>query len=265
MRKTLLLPFAFLIVSSIIACSDNHSSVPAGTSESDPVASSGTTGNPGPSTVASADGRSGKVTETMNAAGYTYVNVDTGSETFWAAAPAFDVEVGDPVVVPDGMPMQDFHSSALNRDFDVVYFVDQVNVSGGVSGGDDGNSASLDMPADHPPVTVAETDLSAGEIEVPEGGRSVGDIIAAGEDLDGETVTFRGRVVKYNANIMGSNWLHVQDGTGSPGQNDLTVTTNDVVSVGDIVTVTGILATDKDFGAGYQYDVIVEGAHVTVE
>lgn len=264
MPKTLLLPVVFLVASSIIACSDDHSSVPAASGENDTVASSGTPGDPGAPAVVSAEGRSGKVTETMDAAGYTYVNVDTGSETFWAAAPAFDVAVGDPVVVPDGMPMQDFHSSALDRDFDVVYFVDQVKLAGDASGAE-GSAATLDMPAGHPPVTVADAELAAGDIEVPEGGRSVGEIIAAGDELDGETVTFKGRVVKYNANIMGSNWLHVQDGTGSPGQNDLTVTTNDVVSVGDVVTVTGILATDKDFGAGYRYDVIVEGAHVTVD
>ncbi|MBT8402028.1 MAG: hypothetical protein KJO98_16250 [Rhodothermia bacterium] len=251
-------------MSTIVACSGDQATVPGEASEGAPGASPGMSTETGNSAVVSTEGRSGKVTETMNAAGYTYLNVDTGTETFWAAAPAFAVEVGDPVVVPDGMPMQDFHSSALDRDFDVVYFVDQVSVSGDGAGGD-GSTAPLEMPAGHPPVTVADADLAAGDIEVPEGARSVGEIIAAADELNGETVAFKGRVVKYNANIMGSNWLHVQDGTGSAGQNDLTVTTNDVVSVGDIVTVTGILATDKDFGAGYRYDVIVEGAHVSVD
>ena len=203
--------------------------------------------------------RSGVVEETMDAAGYTYVMVDTGTESFWAAAPTFAVDVGDAVVVPAGMPMQDFHSSALDRDFDVVYFVESIQVGG------EEVAATSDLPAGHPPVAASPAVTKAGEIEPLEGGRSVAEIIAARADLDGSTVSFRGEVVKFNANIMGSNWLHVQDGTGEPGRNDLTVTTSDVARVGDIVTVTGVLAKDKDFGAGYEYDVIVEEARVTVE
>ena len=63
-----------------------------------------------PATPATAPGKSGKVIESMDAAGYTYVQVDTGTEKFWAAAPQFDVKVGDDVVVPEGMPMPDYHS-----------------------------------------------------------------------------------------------------------------------------------------------------------
>jgi hypothetical protein len=65
---------------------------------------------------------------------------------------------------------------------------------------------------------------------------------------------------------MGKNWLHVRDGTGEEGTNDLTVTTIDVLpNVGDLVLVTGPLETDKDFGMGYRYDLIIEDAEVTVE
>jgi hypothetical protein len=63
---------------------------------------------------------------------------------------------------------------------------------------------------------------------------------------------------------MGRNWLHIQDGTGKAegGDNDLTVTTDAMVKKGDIVTVTGTVGVDKDFTAGYQYPVIIEGAKV---
>jgi hypothetical protein len=61
---------------------------------------------------------------------------------------------------------------------------------------------------------------------------------------------------------MGKNWLHVRDGSGSKAakDNDLTVTTDVVAKVGDVVTVTGTVSVDKDFGAGYAYPVIVENA-----
>ena len=65
----------------------------------------------------------GKVLETMNAGGYTYVKVDNGKEKIWAAAPQFEVKVGEKVTVPEGMPMKDYESKTLNRKFDVVYFV----------------------------------------------------------------------------------------------------------------------------------------------
>ena len=79
--------------------------------------------------------------------------------------------------------------------------------------------------------------------------------------LAGKPVTFRGKVVKTNPDIMGKNWLHVRDGSGEEGTNDLTITTADTVAVGDVVTAKGKVYVDKDFGAGYAYPVIVEVAN----
>jgi hypothetical protein len=71
--------------------------------------------------------------------------------------------------------------------------------------------------------------------------------------------------VKYNAQIMGKNWLHVRDGSGTEGTNDLTITTAGTAKVGDLVLVTGTLAADRNFGSGYKYALIVEDAKVVVE
>lgn len=83
--------------------------------------------------------------------------------------------------------------------------------------------------------------------------------------LSGKTVTIKGKVVKFSAGIMGKNWLHVQDGSGGPGTNDITVTTDAVAEVDNNVTVTGVLSTDKDFGYGYKYGVIIEDAKVSTD
>jgi hypothetical protein len=61
---------------------------------------------------------------------------------------------------------------------------------------------------------------------------------------------------------MDTNWLHLQDGSGAAGTSDLAVTTDATAKVGDVVTVTGTLALDKDFGAGYKYALIIENAKV---
>ena len=85
--------------------------------------------------------------------------------------------------------------------------------------------------------------------------------------LAGKPVAVRGKVVKYNAEIMGKNWLHIQDGSGSTDKNDndLTITTTTPAKLGDTVLVTGNVTTNKDFGAGYKYTVILDDAKVTVE
>jgi len=80
--------------------------------------------------------------------------------------------------------------------------------------------------------------------------------------LDKQKVVIRGKVVKVSNGIMGKNWVHLQDGTGSAakGTHDLVCTTKDKVAVGDVVTVSGTLAKDRDFGSGYRYSTIIEDA-----
>jgi hypothetical protein len=140
------------------------------------------------------------------------------------------------------------------------------------------------LPPGHPPIdgsagaapgdamTAAPhgTDAAAPAMEaVPKAegadARTVAEVFAQKADLTGKPVAVRGKVVKFNPNIMGANWVHLQDGSGSAsaGDHDLTLQIKDTVAVGDVVTIRGTVVTDKDFGAGYAYDVIVqEGAVV---
>ena len=117
----------------------------------------------------------------------------------------------------------------------------------------------------HPaPKAAAEVDLTG--IAKAEGGKTVAEVFAEKDALAGKPVTFRGKVVKTNPDIMGKNWLHVRDGSGEEGTNDLTITTAGTLpNVGDTVVVTGNVALNKDFGMGYAYDVLVEDAQLTVE
>jgi hypothetical protein len=98
-----------------------------------------------------------------------------------------------------------------------------------------------------------------------ENGYTVEEIYAQAADLAGKKVKIRGKAVKISPAIMGKNWIHIQDGTGNPMNNshDLVVTTNDMPEKDSIILVEGVLAKDKDFGAGYMYNVIVEEAVVT--
>jgi hypothetical protein len=215
----------------------------------------------------------------MNAGGYTYVQVDDGSKKTWAAAPQFAVAVGNRVVVPNGMEMRDFYSKTLGRTFDVVYFVAGIQVVGGqvakdplAAHGQAGHGAAENSAEGHgaashgaagTSATPAAVDLS--NIRKAEGGQTVTELFANQAALAGKEVVVRGRVVKFTPAVMGKNWMHVQDGTGSSGINDLTVSTSATAAVGNLVLVRGKLGADKDFGAGYKYDVIIEDATVAVE
>jgi len=224
----------------------------------------------------------GRVVETINTAGYTYVQVDTGQDKIWAATTQFAVKNGDIVTLLGGMPMSNFHSKSLNRDFQMIYFTGKILIgSGGAVGADSApvlppghpalpGEAQPALPPNHPSLTgqpAPPAAVNLDGIKKAEGGLTVQEIVLGGPKLSGQVVKVRGRIVKYNGMVMGKNWLHIQDGSGSIDQrdNDLTVTTATPAKLGDTVLVTGKITTNKDFGAGYRYAVILEDAGVTVE
>lgn len=211
---------------------------------------------------------SGKVVETMNAGDYTYVRVDTGKTNVWAAAPRFSVKVGDTAAIAAGMPMPQYRSKTLNRDFDVVYFTDRVSVNGTPSSAGTAGDVQ-ELPQGHPPIggqaPAAKPKVELSGIRKAEGGRTVAEVYADKGKLNGKQVKVRGKVVKYNGSIMGKNWVHLRDGTGTEGSNDLLVTTASEAKVGDTVLATGTVSLNKDFGANYKYSVMLEDAKVVVE
>lgn len=160
----------------------------------------------------------GTVVESMDAAGYTYVRVDTGDGEVWAAASRFAVEVGDRVTFPLETPMRDFHSESLDRDFPLVYFVSYVVPEGEAPQGL--APATADIPPGHPSVRAVSTNTeqaATNSVETPSGGMTIADVWMNRVDLAGTQATVRGRVVKYNAAILGRNWFHIQDGSGQAG------------------------------------------------
>lgn len=127
-------------------------------------------------------------------------------------------------------------------------------------------AGGMTTPTPHPRPTAPSDGFDLSGIERAEGGMTIAEVFAHKDHMAGEPIVVRGKVVKTNAGIMGKNWLHIRDGSGEEGTNDLTVTTIDVLpEVGDLVLVSGMLTVDKDFGMGYRYDLIIEDAEVVVE
>jgi hypothetical protein len=215
----------------------------------------------------------GKVLERLDAPPYSYLKLQTAQGETWAAVPKTDVAVGGEVTVSGAMPMQGFESKTLNRKFDTVYFGtlgDGPAVAQPAAMGAPGEAppSPAGMAAQHAAASTAPTPAEVGDVKVSKASgadaRTVAEIHAQRAALKEKAVTVRGKVVKFNEGIMGRNWLHVRDGTGTAGKdNDITITTNDKAAVGDVVVVKGTVRVDKDFGAGYAYPVIVEDAKVS--
>lgn len=213
----------------------------------------------------------GTVLETMNAGGYTYVLIDTGQDQRWAATQQTVVNAGDVVQMREGMAMTGFTAKSLNRTFDIIYFVDGMqNLSASpepVAALPEGHPATS-LPPGHPSTEgMADTAPADATVAALEPGQDIAYLYANKDSLAGQSISLRGKVVKYNEGILGWNFIHLQDGSGdnAAGSNDLTVTSKAQAAVGQTVVVTGTVVLDKDFGAGYAFPVLVEDASVTAE
>jgi hypothetical protein len=167
------------------------------------------------------------------------------------------VKKGATVAVEPQMVAEKFQSNTLNRTFDKL-------IMGMLA-----EAPSKEAPANpaNPMGTALQHMTSAANIgdvnvEKVEGGRTIAETWAKRNELKDKPVVIRGKVVKFLGGIMGKNWIHLRDGSGSraEGNDDITVTTEAVAKVGDVVTISGTVRVDKDFGAGYLYPVIVEDA-----
>ena len=203
----------------------------------------------------SASGRIyGKVTQTMDAAGYTYAEVDTGKEKAWGAARKTVLNKGDMIAFSTGMPMTNYFSKSLNREFSVVYFVDRFITD------------KKAETSDHPVTGSPHANIKTQSISKPvqgvnkvDGGHTIAEIYRNKTSLKGKVVSVRGKVTKFTAEVMGKNWIHIMDSSSS---NDLTVTTQQRAKVNDVIVIKGTLALDKDFNYGYVYPLIVESASI---
>jgi hypothetical protein len=202
----------------------------------------------------------GIVVETFDTEGYTYLNLEDSEKVrFWAAVPSMKVKIGDGVEIAGGSPMSNFHSKTLNRTFDSIIFAGSARVVGA----EDIGKVAQKLPSDHPPRNMVQ--IAVEGIEKVKGGYTVAELYANKKELADKEVKVRGKVVKYMEGIMGKNWVHLRDGTGSAGTNDITITTKQRTKVGDVIVAEGKLSINRDFGGGYNYPVIIEDSNIIQE
>ena len=140
-----------------------------------------------------------KVEEAINTTGYTYLRVAEDNSENWIAVSKQEVKIGEIYYYNNALEMTDFHSKELERDFPIIYFVQDFRdtkkapIMAGAAG------------SPHGKINVAETtDISVDPVE---GGFSIADIYSNRNDHANKSIKVRGKVVKVNNGIMGKNWV----------------------------------------------------------
>jgi len=189
--------------------------------------------------------------EVIQSSGYTYIRFTQNDSAHWLATSIIDAKVGEKYYFEKSMEMLNFHSKELNRTFETILFVEGLTAE--------------PIPADN----MTKSTLGSGKakiervtvtIEKSKDELNIADLYLNKESYANKVVIIKGIVVKFSPMIMNKNWVHIQDGTESDGNYDLTVTTLIEFKVGDTITLEGKVTLDKDFGYGYKYDLLLEDA-----
>jgi hypothetical protein len=197
------------------------------------------------------------VTEVLQAQKYTYLKVNEKNEDFWIAIPKADIQVGEKFYYEGGLLKRNFKSLEFDKVFETLYLVSRFQRMESKTADNELDEAFAQMSADH----EATSETVIQPMEPKEGVVSLSTLLASPKEFEGKVIQVQGQVVKLNNQIMGRNWIHIQDGKSTNGnQNDLTITTMEQVLMGAKVIFEGKISLDQDFGAGYRYDIIMEGA-----
>ncbi len=201
------------------------------------------------------------VEEVLQVRGYTYLRVLEDGNEKWLAGPTSTVEIGETYYYENPMVMKNFESKELKRSFETIYFI--AAISNNPEGTNpqkaealQGQSTPQLVQTSKKPV-IEKKEVSVDTIS---DGITIAELFENKEKYKNTVVKLKGKVVKYNPAIMNVNWFHIQDGSDFNGEFDLTVTSTEEVKIGDIVTLQGKVILNKDFGAGYFYNIIVENA-----
>lgn len=239
----------------------------------------------------------GKVLEIIEVPNYTYLRIELQESiaqqedrNVWAAVSKATVTVGQAVTIADAQRMDEFKSSTLKRTFDVIYFGVLANESTKATAlpaghpdieNNDGtlkdrsepteafDANNADVPKMHGSPTAGGDAIPVGNVERAPGklGHTVAELVRGRKDFAGQTVRVRGVVVKSTSGVLGKSFVHLRDGSGSAvaKDHDLTITLEQEIAVGSRFTFEGIVVTDKDFGAGYIYPILLENARTVNE
>ncbi len=191
------------------------------------------------------------IEEVIQASSYTYMRVKEDQIEYWVATIKDDAAVGGKYSYGQALEMRDFKSKELDRTFPVIFFISEDAGMGAMQQDPMGAPTTMGKP---------KVEQQLNEVIAPSaGGISIAELYKNRSQYANKKVKVKGKVVKVNPEVMDRNWVHLQDGTNDSGNFDLTVTTLESANVDDILEFEGTVVLNKDFGAGYVYELIMEG------
>ncbi len=235
MRNSILTCFKILVISAIFlyGCGDEGKVIEA--IGSDASRTGIFTGNKSPES-SKITSYQVKAIEVLQTSKYSYLKVEgegdglSVGEPYWIATLKNDFIAGEEYVYSGRLFMEEFESKEFGRVFDQIYLVSFIEKAN-------------------------KTEPMTSSVE---GFISIADIVSNAESFAGKIVKVQGDVMKVNDAIMDRNWIHLAD--GSADDYDFVITSNESVSVGQTVAFEGLISTNRDFGAGYKYALLMEDA-----
>ncbi len=195
------------------------------------------------------------VEEVLNTEKYTYMNVKEDGKKHWIAIPKNEVKVGETYIYTGGLLKRNFFSREYDRTFETIYLVSRIRKAGGGIGSGSALGEAISRTK-----AGASLDIKVGKVKPTAGAITIAELFKNKEKYKDQSVKITGKCVKVNPKIMGRNWIHLQDGSGD--ELDLTITTAQDIPLGAVLSLEGVIALNKDFGSGYRYDIIMEGAEM---
>ena len=187
------------------------------------------------------------VVEHIRGKRYSYLQVNEKGRAYWLATMGGDFKVGETYGYNEGIEKTQYHSTELNKTFDQILLVSALyrKETGHVHDHTNAQPQVVETPK---PLKIHSKSILLREL------------ITNSNQYKDKKVEVTGKVVKVNPDIMDKNWIHLQD--GSMNSFDFVATSDELPPVGHVVTMTGMIRLNKDFGAGYTYDIILEGAKI---
>lgn len=191
------------------------------------------------------------IQEKKEADKYLYVRVEENKRRYWMAVPNQDIQLGETYYYRNGLLKTGFKSKVYNMVFDTIYLVSTMVPA------KHGQNANSRMNAANNTQKLTGVEVVASEKSILfENPITIAELLNNKDKYAGNRVRIKGVCTKINPQIMKRNWIHLQD--GSFDDFDLVITSNSFVSVGKEITIEANVSLNRDFGAGYSFELILE-------
>lgn len=188
---------------------------------------------------------------------YVYLKVTEAGKDFWIATGKQEINKGGTYFYKGGLLKTRFESKEYNRMFDTIYLVTNIVPANHGNGSSVDNLSELNTtPSETTPTETPKNN----NITPQEGSITIAEIVDNPQKYEGKTVQITGKCTKINPQIMNRNWIHLKD--GSKDDYDLVVTSTQFVAEGKVVTMKATVSLNRDFGAGYTYELILENGTI---